>query len=778
MKIKNLVLAIAASFSASTFAVEPFTIKNIRVEGAQRTDAGTVFNYLPVKVGDRFDDDRATQSVKALFATGFFRDVRLEVDGETLVVNIVERPTIYQININGAKDFDKDQLRKALKDNGLAESRIFDRAVLDQAEQEIKKQYFARGKYSVEIKSTVTPLERNRVAVNFDISEGEVATIHQINLVGNATFSEAELLDNFVLTTGGFMSWFNKNDQYSKQKLAADLETLRSFYLNRGYLEFNIESTQVGISADKKKIYITVNISEGRKYTVTDVKVGGELLVPEDEIRKLIKIQPGDIFSRELINESSTAISDRLGNDGYAFANVNAVPELDKEKQTVVFTFFVDPGRKVYVRRINVMGNTRTRDEVVRREIRQMEGGWYSNTKIRRSKERLDLLGYFSDVNVETPQVPDAMDQVDMNVSVVEKPTGNVQAGIGYSQGSGMTFQGSISQANIFGSGKALSLGLNTSETAKTASISYTNPYFTPEGISRGFDLFYRKTDPSSLNLGQYNTASKGASVRFGVPLSEYDYVNLSVGYEQSEISLEANATERYADFVAAYGSKYDNLPGSMSWVRDGRDSSYYPTRGMLRKASLEAGLPGADLRYYKVNLQQKWYYPLNKTFTLMLNGELGYGGGYSGKDMPFLLNYYAGGIGSVRGYRYASLGPKELTTGDSLGGDRRFVGNAEILFPMPGLKGDKSVRLALFADAGAVWGLEPHYGENGVAYRSQRMNLGAMRFSAGFSLGWISPVGPLTFSVAQAIRAQRDSENSDLNDKIEKFQFTMGTTF
>lgn len=772
MKIKTLALAITSSFCASAYAIEPFTIKNIQVEGVQRTEAGTVFNYLPVRVGDRFDDDKATASVKALFATGFFRDVRLETEGDTVIVVVDERPTIYQININGAKDFDKDQLRKALKDNGLAESRIFDRAILDQAEQELKKQYFARGKYSVEIKSTVTPLERNRVAVNFDISEGEVATIHQINIVGNETFSEPELLDTFALATSGWLSWFTKNDQYSKQKLSADLESLRSYYLNRGYLEFNIESTQVNISTDKKQIFITVNINEGKRYTVTDVKIGGELLISEEEIRKLIKIESGDIFSREQVNESSSAISDRLGNDGYAFANVNAVPEVDKEKQTVAFTFFVDPGRRVYVRRINVVGNTRTRDEVVRREIRQMEGGWYANTRIRRSKERLDLLGYFSDVNIETPQVPDAPDQVDMNVSVVEKPTGNIQAGVGYSQGSGITFQGSISQANIFGSGKALSLGLNTSSTAKTASISYTNPYFTPDGISRGFDLYYRKTDPNQLQLGQYNTAAKGLAMRFGIPMTEYDYVNMSVGYERSEITLLADAGSRYVDFVNTYGPQYDSIPGSIGWVRDGRDSGYYPTRGALRRVSLEAGLPGGDLNYYKLNLQQQWFYPLSKTFTFLFNAELGYGGGYNGKDMPFMLNYYAGGIGSVRGYQYASLGPKDLTTKDPLGGDRRLVANAELLFPMPGLKGDKSVRLSLFADAGTVWGQEQYRDSaNVIQYRHQTMDLSDLRYSAGFALGWTSPVGPLKFSIAQAIRPQD-------GDKVEKFQFTMGTMF
>lgn len=773
MKINNLALAIAACFSVSAFALDPFVVKSIRILGVQRTDEGTVFNYLPIRVGDRVDEDKATGAVKALFATGFFRDIRLEAEGDDLVVHVSERPTIFQININGAQDFDKDQLRKALKDNGLAESRIFDRAVLDQAEQEIKKQYFARGKYSVDIKSTVTPLERNRVAVNFDISEGEVATIQQINLVGNQTFTESELLDNFVLTSGGWLTWFNKNDQYSKQKLSADLESLRSYYLNRGYLEFNIESTQVAISPDKKKIYITVNLNEGKKYTISDVRIGGEMLVPEEEIRKLIKIQPGDVFSRELINESSTAISDRLGNDGFAFANVNAVPELDKEKQTAAFTFFVDPGRKVYVRRINIAGNTRTRDEVIRRELRQVEGGWYSNSRIRRSKERLDLLGYFSDVNVETPQVPDAADQVDMNISVTEKPTGNVQAGLGYWQGSGMTFQGSISQANIFGSGKALSLGLNTSSTSKTASISYTNPYFTPEGVSRGFDLYLRRYDPSSLQIGQYNTAAKGGALRFGVPLSEYDYVNLSAGYETSAIELESGVSDRIVDFVNTYGRRYDSFPSSVSWTRDGRDSSFYPTRGALRKASLEAGLPGGDLRYYKLNLQQQWFYPLNKTFTFMANGELGVGGGYGGRDMPFLLNYYSGGIGSVRGYRYASLGPKDVVTEDALGGDRRLVANAEILFPMPGLKGDKSVRLSVFADMGGVWGHEQRFAEDGVTVLQQRqqLNLSGLRYSAGFSLGWISPVGPLRFSVAQPYKSRT-------GDKLEKFQFTMGTMF
>ncbi|MEW9898462.1 outer membrane protein assembly factor BamA [Chitinivorax sp. PXF-14] len=758
MKIKNLALAVAALYAGSAYALEPFVIKEIRVEGVQRTEPGTVFNYLPVKVGDRLDDDKAAASVKALYATGFFKDVRLEAEDGVLIVAVDERPTIFQININGSKDFDKDQLKKALKDNGLAESLIFDRALLDQATQELKRQYYAKGKYSVDIKATVTPLERNRVAINFDISEGAVATISQINIVGNQAFKEGELLDLFSQTTGGWFSWITKDDQYSKQKLSADLEALRSFYLNRGYLEFNVDSTVVSISPDKKKIYITVNLSEGKRYTVTDIKVGGELLVPEDEVRKLIRIKEGDVFSRELVNESTQSISDRLGNDGYAFANVNAVPELDRDKQTVAFTFFIDPGRRVYVRNINITGNTKTRDEVVRREMRQIEGGWYNASKIRRSKERVDLLGYFEDVNVETPQVPDSPDQVDVNVSVKEKPTGNVMAGIGYARGTGISFQASISQSNIFGSGKYLALGLNTSKSSKLYSISYSDPYYTPDGVSRGFDLYYRKVDPTQLSLGQYNTAGVGSSMRVGLPISEFDTVNFSLGIDRSEITLLTGAPQNYIDFVSAFGSRYTTLPATASWVRDGRDSALYPTRGALRRVESLVALPGGDLRYYTLSAQNQWFYPLSKTFTFMLNAEAGYANGYGGRPLPFFKNLYAGGIGSVRGYGTGTLGLKD-SNGDALGGNRKVVANAELLFPIPGLKGDKSARLSVFGDAGSVWG------------SGDKMSFGDLRYSAGFGLTWVSPVGPLKFSVAKPF-------NPKDNDKVERFQFQLGTLF
>ncbi|WP_137938343.1 outer membrane protein assembly factor BamA [Chitinivorax sp. B] len=768
MRIKTLALAVAALFAGSAHAIEPFVIKEIRVEGVQRTEPGTVFNYLPVKVGDKLDDEKAAASIKALFATGFFQDVRLEADNDILIVDVDERPTIFQINIEGSKDFDKDQLKKALKDNGLAESRIFDRSLLDQAVQELKRQYFGRGKYSVEIKPTVTPLERNRVAINFDISEGVVATISQINVVGNQTFKESELLDLFSQSTGGWLSWFTKDNQYSKQKLSGDLENLRSFYLNRGYLEFNVDSTVVSISPDKKKIYITVNITEGRKYTVSDIRVGGDLLVSEEEVRKLIRIKPGDVFSREQVNESTTAISERLGNDGYAFANVNAVPELDREKQTVAFTFFLDPGRRVYVRNINITGNTKTRDEVVRREMRQIEGAWYNGAKIRRSKERVDLLGYFEDTNIETPQVPDSPDQVDVNVTVKEKPTGNVMAGVGYARGSGVTFQASISQSNIFGSGKYLALGFNTSKASKLYSLSYVDPYYTPDGVSRGFDLYYRKTDPNQLSLGQYNTAGAGGSMRFGLPLTEYDTLNFSVGIDRSELTLLSGASQRYVDFVNQFGSRYITLPLTASWVRDGRDSALYPTRGALHRIEALYAMPGGDLKYYTLSAQNQWFYPLSKTFTFMLNTEVGYADGYANKPLPFFKNLYAGGIGSVRGYANGTLGPKLCLTnetketgctGDPEGGNRKFLTNAEILFPIPGMKGDKSARLSVFADAGTVWAA------------GQKFSFGDMRYSAGIGLAWVSPVGPLKFSVAKPF-------NPKDNDKVERFQFQLGTLF
>jgi len=759
MKIKHLAAIISALYVSSAFAVEPFVVKDIRVEGIQRTEAGTVFSYLPIKVGDTLNDDNAAAAIKALYATGFFKDVRLESDKGVLVVVVEERPAISKIDIVGVKEFDKDQLISGLKQVGLAESRIFDRSLLEKAEQELKRQYTSRGKYATQVTTTVTPLERNRVSISFNVEEGEVAKIRQINLVGNNAFKEKELLDLFELRTPGLFTWFTKDDQYSKQKLSGDLEALRSHYLNRGFLEFNVDSTQVSITPDKKDIYITINLVEGPKYIVSNIKLAGEMLVPEAELRKLINIKPGEVFAREKLTESIKLISERLGDDGYAFANVNAVPELNKEKQEAAFTFFIDPGRRVYVRRVNISGNNRTRDEVIRREMRQLESGWYSTEKITRSKTRIDRLGYFKDVNVETPAVPDANDQVDLNVSVTEKPTGTVMIGAGFSSTEKLVVSGSISQNNIFGTGNALSAQVNSGSINKVYSLSYTNPYFTPDGVSRGFDVYLRNVDPTSLSVGSYSSSTTGGTMRFGVPVTEDDTIFFGIGAERTKLTTFPTSPARYLSFVNTFGADNTTLLGTVGWARDKRDSAIYTTKGTVQRAFVEAGLPGGTLKYYKMTYQHQWYRPLTKTFTLLLNGEVGHADGYSNKPLPFYKNFYAGGTSSVRGYEGSSLGPRD-TNDEVLGGNQRVVGNAEILFPFPGMKNEKSVRLSAFVDGGAV------FGTNGAKPDSE-----GMRYSTGVALSWISPIGPLTFSLAKPL-------NANVNDKQQRFQFTLGGGF
>lgn len=759
MKIKYLAALVAALYVSTSWAAEPFVVKDIRVEGIQRTEAGTVFSYLPVKVGDTLDDEKAAAAIKALYATGFFKDVRLESEKGVLVVVLEERPAIAQIDISGVKEFDKDQLKDGLKQVGLAESRIFDRSLLDKAEQELKRQYISRGKYAVQITTTVTPLERNRVGISFSVEEGEVAKIRQINIVGSKAFREKDLLNLFVLTTPGWLTWYSKDDQYSKQKLSADLETMRSYYLNRGYLEFNIDSTQVSITPDKKDVYITVNITEGEKYTVSSIKLAGEMLVPEAELRKLIKVVPGEVFARERLTESIKLITDRLGDDGYAFANVNAAPELNKEKRQAAFTFFIDPGRRVYVRRLTVSGNTRTRDEVVRREMRQLEGGWYSTEKINNSKKRLDRLDYFKEVNVETPAVPNTADQVDVNINVTEKPTGAVLLGAGFSSTEKLVLSGSVSQNNVFGTGNSLSVQVNTGKINQVYSLSYTNPYYTVDGVSRGFDIYKRDVDSSSLTVGTFNSATTGGGVRFGVPLSDDDSIFYGLGVEQTKLTVFTTSPIRYQAFVAEFGATTTNLPATAGWARDRRDSASYPTKGTLQRASAEIGLPGVDLEYYKFNYQHQWFRPLTNTFTLMLNGELGLGGGYGGKPLPFFKNYYAGGNTSVRGFDSGSLGPRDIN-GESLGGTSRIVGNAEVLFPFPGLRNEKSVRLSVFLDGGTV------YGSDGLVPGAE-----GVRFATGLGLSWVSPVGPLKFNLAFPLNAKTD-------DKKQRFQFQLGQTF
>lgn len=764
MKLRHIPLLILGVYASSALAMEPFVVKDIRVEGIQRTEAGTVFNYLPVKVGETMDDDKATQAIKALYGTGFFKDVRIEADGDVLVVLVQERAAIAQITFSGNKSFPSDKMKEGLKQIGLAEGLIFDRSMLDRAEQEVKRQYLSQGKYGATVKTSVSPLERNRVAVRFDIEEGAISKIRSMNIVGNQAFDQKTLLEEFKLTTPGWMTWWNKNDQYSKQKLTADLEALRSFYMNQGYLEFNIDSTQVSITPDKRDIYITVNITEGEKYTVSDVKLAGETLLPEDEARKLVTVQPGEFFNRQKVTESTKAIGDRLGNDGYAFSNVNAVPEVDKEKHTVAFTFFVDPGRRVYVRRINLTGNTRTRDEVLRREMRQLESAWYGADKINRSKERLERLQYFSDVNVETPAVPGTTDQVDLNVNVTEKSTGSVMFGAGLSSAEGVVFGVTVNQNNFLGTGNRVSAQVNTGKVNTVYSLSYTDPYFTPDGISRGFDVYRRDVDTSYLNTGAYKSSSYGAGVRFGIPLSERDAVNAGLGFDFTQIDLSSTSPTRYQIYCGnSTGCGNTSLVLNLGWAHDTRDNVLFPNNGVLQRVTTEIGLPGLDLEYYKLDYKHTWYKEVTKNITFSLNGEAGYGDTYGNKDFPFFKNFYVGGVNSVRGFQTSAIGPRDtdLVSGQTfaVGGTKLLLGNAEIYFPIPGMKDSKQLRLSTFIDAGTVFAT------------SESIDLGQLRYSAGLGVSWYSPFGPIKLVAAKALNAQA-------GDKTQILQFQFGAQF
>ncbi|MCX7627659.1 MAG: outer membrane protein assembly factor BamA [Methylophilaceae bacterium] len=757
---------------AAAMAMEPFVVKDIRVEGIQRTEAGTVFSYLPVKVGEVMDDEKAAQAIKGLFSTGFFKDVRLEREGDVLVVTVEERPAIAKIDFSGNTSFPSDKMKEGLKQIGLAEGLIFDRSMLDKAEQEIKRQYLAQGKYGAKVKTVVSPMERNRVAIRFDIEEGQVAKIKAINIVGNQAFSESELLDQFKLTTPNWMSWWTKDDQYSKQKLSADLEALRSFYMNQGYMDFSIDSTQVSITPDKRDIYITISITEGEKYTVSDIKLAGEMVVPEEDLSKLILLEKGEVFNRQKITESTKAMGERLGDEGYAFANINAVPEVDKENRTVAFTFFVDPGRRVYVRRINISGNTRTRDEVLRREMRQLESAWYSTSKIERSKQRLERLGYFEDVNVETPAVAGTTDQVDINVDVKERSTGSVMFGAGLSSAEGLMFGVTINQSNFLGTGNRVNAQVNTGKVNTTYSFSFTDPYYTPDGISRGFDIYRKDVDSGSLDVGNFTSSSYGAGIRFGIPLNERDSVGAGLTFDYTMIDLGDKSPQRYVDYCnSVQGCDNTTLRLDLSWAHDTRDSIIFPNKGVLQRITTEFGLPGLDQQYYKLSYQHTWYKNLTKNLTLMLNGEIGYAGSYGSSDYPFFKNFYAGGVTSVRGYETSSLGPRGIdnNTGNdyALGGTRRLVANAELFFPVPFLKDSKQFRLSAFVDGGSVWS-----GDTIAQSKGCDGTLGdCLRFSAGIGVSWYSPFGPIKIVLAEPLNATQE-------DKTQMLQFTMGSQF
>jgi outer membrane protein insertion porin family len=762
-----IAVAAFALCAGHALAVDPFTIKDIRVEGIQRTEAGTVFSYLPVRVGETYNDEKGAAAIKALYATGFFKDVRLEVEGNVLVVSVEERPAIAAVDFSGTKEFDKEQLTKALKDIGLGESRIFDKALVDRAEQELKRQYLSRGLYGVQITTTVTPVERNRVNISFAVDEGEVSRIKQINIIGNKAFPEKDLLALLNLRTPGWFTWYTKADQYSKQKLTGDIESLRSYYLNRGYLEMQVESTQVSITPDKRDIYITINISEGEKFTVGDVKLEGDMFGREEELRGLVELKSGDVYSGEKLAESVKKISERMGNFGYAFANVNANPEINREKKEVSFTVLIDPGKRVYVRRINIAGNTKTRDEVVRREFRQFENSWYDGEKIRLSRDRVDRLGYFKEVNIETPEVPGTTDQVDVNMTVAEKPTGNILLGAGFSSSEKLMLTGSIQQANAFGSGNTLGIDVNTSRRNRTIALSQTTPYFTDDGVSRSYEVFLRTTRPPEVNTGDYIVKTTGANIKFGVPFSEVDTVFFGAGIERTQVQTYTgvpgfnDSPELYKRYVSDFGNGTDatttSFPLTAAWQRDNRDSALVPTVGRYQRVNVEFA-PAGSLKYYRAMYQHQWFKPLFRAVTLALNGEIDYGRGLGGRPYPIFKNFYAGGIGSVRGYEGSSLGPRALN-GDPLGGTSRIIANAELQFPFPGSGNDRTLRWFTFFDAGNVYA------------EGAKMDVSELRYAVGAGISWVSPIGPLKLSYGVPL-------NSKTGDRKQNFQFQLGTGF
>lgn len=753
-----MAIAIAAStLAGSAWAVDPFKVRDIRIEGLQRAEAGTIFASLPVRVGDTYDDQKGAAAIQSIFALGLFKDVRIEVSGDVLVVIVEERPTVADVEFGGNKEFDKDVLRKMMRDIGLADGRPYDKALLDRAEQEIKRQYINRSLYASEVVTTVTPTERNRVNLAFTITEGDRAKIKEIRIVGNKAVSESTLRDLFDLDTGGWLSWYTKSDQYSRPKLNADIESLRSYYLTRGYLEFRIDSTQVVISPDKQEISIVLNVTEGERYVVASVKLEGNYLGKDDEFKSLVSIRPGEAYNADDVVQTTKAFSDYFGNFGYAFARVEARPQVDRTNNQVAMVIQSDPSRRAYVRRINVAGNNRTRDEVVRREFRQFEAAWYDAEKIKRSRDRVDRLGFFREVGIETEAVAGAPDQVDLTISVVEKATGNLSLGAGYSSGDGLGLSAGIKQENAFGSGKSLGIQVDTSKVNRTIVFNTTDPYFTVDGVSRSIDVYHRNTRPYT-DTDSYKLTTSGASLRFGVPFTEIDTVYFGAGFERTKIVPGTQLPAAYTTYANQFGFTSNGVPLTVGWARDSRDSALVPTSGRYQRLNGEWGV-GGDTRYVSASYQYQQYIPLNKQYTLAFNGDIAWGKGLSGRPFPLFKNFYGGGLGSVRGFEQGSLGQKDTTTGGSLGGNKKINLNFEVLTPFPGAGNDRTLRMFAFVDVGNVYG------------ESQPMRWNEMRASTGIGISWISPVGPLRLAFATPIR-------KFTGDKIQTVQFQIGTSF
>lgn len=758
----NIIKILILLFCFVQAHAEEIIIKDIRVEGLERIKPGTVFNYLPIGVGDSFEDSHSTEVIHSLFKTGFFDDISLEREGDVLIFTFKERPTIGSILFFGNEDINTEELLESLKHVGFAEGRVFVRSQLDQVEQELQRQYFSFGKYAATVDTELTKLGDNRVGIKIDISEGVAAKIKNINIVGNKAFLEEDILKTFSLTTPNLFSFFSDSDRYSKQKLAGDLGSLNSYYLDRGYLNFNIDSTQVAITPDKKDIYITINVTEGEQYYISEVKLAGQFIVPDEELFELIVINKGDVFSRKKITGVSKAISDRLGEEGYSFSNVNSIPEINKKDKTVGITFFIDPGKRVYVRRIKFRGNSKTKDEVLRREMRQQESAWASTKKIERGKVRLQRTGYFQNINVDLPAVVDSSDQVDVLYTVEETPSGRLGAGLGFSPGQGVIFNASIVQDNFFGSGKRLSFDFSNSSYNTRYAVGYLNPYFTVNGVSQGYEVFYRNTEAANANLASYLTREIGGSTSFGIPISENNSFFTELEYKYLKIGATDNSSREIVDFINENGDRYDILIARFSFSHDTTNKFVLPDKGALHRISAEISIPGLNkgLEFYKLRYKVKWFKDIYKSFILSLFGEIAYGGGYDdSSQLPFFENFFGGGIKSVRGFEQNTLGPRD-SRNLPLGGDKKVITSAELILPVPFLSDyKKSVRIVAFVDGGYVYGSD------------EDISIDDFRYSSGIGMIWVSPLGIISMNYAFPL-------NEESGDRIENFQFTFGTSF
>ncbi|HRF84108.1 MAG: outer membrane protein assembly factor BamA [Xanthomonadaceae bacterium] len=797
-----LALALAASLSLPAMAqpVEPFTVRDIRIDGLQRIAAGTVFTYLPVERGGVMDQSAAGETIRALYRTGFFEDVRLDRQGDILVITVAERPAINKLTLQGNKDIKTEDLTKGLRDIGLSEGETFDRLALDRVTQELVRQYNNRGKYNVQITPTVAQLDRNRVDITIDVKEGKAAKIRHVNLIGTDSYDNEEILGAWESHESSWLSWYRRDDQYSREKLSGDMEKLNSWYLDRGYIDFSIDSTQVSISPDKRDMYLTASVSEGEVYTISEIKVTGDTVLPQENIERLLISKQGQVFSRVLLERSSDLITNTLGNIGYAFARVNPVPTVNREDRTVAINMQVVPGPRVNVRRIVFKGNTRTSDEVLRREMRQFENSWYSQAAIDRSKVRLQRLGFFETVEVETPAVPGTQDQVDVVFKVKETNSGSFVFGIGYSQLAGMTMSVQLSQNNFLGSGNRVSVEAQRSDYMQRYSFSYLNPFFTDEGLSLGYNLWWRELDYSDFNTAQYNSTNAAAQVVLGVPITEHSSVSVLFGLDSNQIQTYAGYTpQSIIDYVDAIGRHtFHSWRSELGWARDTRNDFFMPTQGTYQRVGLETTLPGSTVEYYKLSYEFSRYWPLSQALVLRTGLDLGYGDSY-GKDqvrsicwtlpteqvpnpgasepclttspdyvktvtatgLPFFENFYAGGTRSVRGFRDNTLGPRSENIagyrGQPLGGSLKTVGQIEMVFPK--LFDSKAARVSAFVDFGNVY--------NGT----NSFDAGELRASAGVALLWRAPVGPISISYAYPFK-KKDG------DEIERLQFTFGGGF